>query len=93
MDKKKQTRPFTITGFVLLAFAFLFRWKFIYSEPVVDRLLGLIGVTAWSNGGNSGFHIRIISLILLFVGLFFLVKRYSGKMIFRFLSCNDTHTH
>ncbi|WP_106497313.1 hypothetical protein [Lentibacillus sp. Marseille-P4043] len=84
MDQKKQTEPFVIIGFVLLAFAFLFKWEFIYSEPVVDRLLGLIGVTAWSNG-NSGFHFTgIISLILLIIGLFFLAKRYSGKLIFVF---------
>ncbi|WP_449355537.1 hypothetical protein ACUL41_06250 [Virgibacillus natechei] len=84
MVQKKQTRPFVITGFVLLAFAFLIKWEFIYSEPVVDRLLALIGVTAWSNG-NSGLHFTgIISLILLIIGLFFLAKRYSGKMIFVF---------
>ncbi|GGK08971.1 hypothetical protein GCM10007063_34270 [Lentibacillus kapialis] len=71
MDQKKQTRPSVITGFVLLALAFLFKWEFIYNEPVVDRLLGLIGVSAWSNG-NTGFHFTgIISVILLIIGLFF----------------------
>ena len=84
MDKKKQTRPFVITGFMLLAFAFLFKWRFIYSEPVGDRLLGFIGVPTWSNG-NSGVHYTgIVSIILLIVGLIFLAKRYSGKMIFIF---------
>ena len=69
---------------MLLALAFLFKWEFIYNEPVVDRLLGLIGVSAWSNG-NTGFHFTgIISIILLIIGLVFLAKRYSGKMIFVF---------
>lgn len=82
MDQKKQTRPFVITGFMLLAVVFLFKWKFIYSESVGDRLLGSIGVPTWSNG-NSGLHYTgIVSIILLFIGLIFLAKRYSGKMIF-----------
>lgn len=84
MDQKKQTRSFVTTGFILLTFAFLFKWTFIYSEPVGDRMLGLIGVPAWSNG-NSGLHYTgIVSFILLIIGLFLLAKRYSGKMIFLF---------
>lgn len=55
MGQKKQTRPFVITGFILLAVAFLFKWRFIYSEPVGDQLLGSVGVPTWSNG-NSGLH-------------------------------------
>ena len=84
MDQKKQTRSLVITGFILLAFAFLFKWEFIYSEPVGDRMVGFIGVPAWSNG-NSGLHYTgIVSIILLIIGLTLLAKRYSGKMIFIF---------
>ncbi|WP_100012037.1 hypothetical protein [Lentibacillus sediminis] len=84
MDQEERTRPFVITGFILLAFAFLFKWRFIYSEPVGDRLLGFIGIPTWSNG-NMGLHYTaIVAILLLIIGLFLLAKRYSGKMIFIF---------
>ncbi|GGJ95590.1 hypothetical protein GCM10007063_17580 [Lentibacillus kapialis] len=84
MDQQRQTRPLVIVGFVSLVLSFLFKWEFIYSEPAIDRLLGSIGLTAWSND-NSGFHYTgIMSIILLIMGLFFLAKQYSGKMIFVF---------
>lgn len=84
MEEKKRTRRFVVTGFVLLLVSVFFKWRFIYSEPVGDRLLGLIGVPAWSDG-NMGFHYTaLFSLLLLIIGLIFLSKHYKGKVILVF---------
>ncbi len=47
-------------------------------------MLSSLGLTAWSNGNNGLHYTGIISIILLIIGLFFLAKRYTGKMIFVF---------
>lgn len=83
-DEEKRTRSLVITGFVLLALFFLFKWEFIYRDPVGDRLLGLMGIPAWSNEDTGLHYTGIVSIVFLMLGLVSLHVRYSGKMILIF---------